>query len=115
MGGGAAPQLKPYHFKPGQSGNPSGYGGERAEAMRLARTFGKEAIEKLVEIMRHGKEANQIVAAVSILNRAFGTPPQSVEFTGELRKFVIQIPAELPSPEQWIQTFQPKAIEEKKS
>jgi hypothetical protein len=40
-----------------------------------ARKYGREAIDKLVHIMRHGKSDNvQIAASVAILDRGYGKP-----------------------------------------
>jgi hypothetical protein len=113
---GGAPQLKPYHFKPGQTGNPRGINdNERVEVQRLARGFGREALERLVEIMRTGRESNQILAAEALLNRGFGKPAQAVEVTGDIRSFVVELPRLPETVDQWLQTLpiqQPmKAIE----
>lgn len=65
-------------FKPGQSGNPGGRPKEHAEVKALARSFCKEAVEKLVFIMRNGDNKEARAAADSLLDRGIGKPAQVV-------------------------------------
>lgn len=56
----------------------------------LAQSHTETAIEVLVEIAQEGEsEASRVSAANAILNRGYGTPPQSVELSGEVVKVVI--------------------------
>lgn len=67
-------------WKPGQSGNPLGRRLENNPARQLARQHGPEAIEKLVELMRHSRDEKvQCVAAMALLDRGYGKPKPVVE------------------------------------
>ena len=53
----------------------------------FARAHTEEAIAVLVDIMRCGeKEASRLAAAIALLNRGWGTPPQSMIVHGEIKK-----------------------------
>lgn len=72
--------LQQYSFKPGQSGNPGGRPIEEKEVRRLARTYGREAIEGLVKIAREAKQARvRLLAWQAVLDRGFGRAPVSVQ------------------------------------
>lgn len=70
-------------FKPGQSGNPDGRPKIPPELREAARAAAPEALQVLVGIMLNiaSREADRIRAAELVLNRAYGTPPASVEVT----------------------------------
>jgi hypothetical protein len=66
-------------FVKGASGNVHGRPRLEVEVRRLAQERGRDAIEKLAEIMRTSKsERIAIAAASALLDRGFGTPRQSV-------------------------------------
>jgi hypothetical protein len=93
-------------FKPGASGNPAGRPPRpieqraiEADVRKVARQYGTEAVDKLVELMRgtavvHVGDpenpklvvvpvgaATQLAAAASILDRGYGRPGQAVGVT----------------------------------
>ena len=77
--------TRPGRWKKGESGNPSGRPKLPEEIRDAARAASPKAIQILVDIMS-SEDANQgerIKAAIAILNRAYGTPAQSVEITGK--------------------------------
>src|SRR5215510_8874841 len=67
-------------FLKGQSGNPGGRPKIIGEVQDLARQHTPEAITTLASIMRDRKApaAARAMASNSILDRAFGRPPQTV-------------------------------------
>ena len=76
--------LKP--FKPGQSGNPNGRPVTPAHVKEAFRAHTMEAKDTLLEIMRdkEAKSGDRVRAADIILNRAWGTPEQSVAVSGSM-------------------------------
>ena len=66
-----------------------------AKMKEVARSFGPEAIRKLLEIMRNGSsESVQIAAAKELLDRGFGKAQVNVELTdSQLEPPVITIVA----------------------
>lgn len=65
-------------FAPGQSGNPSGRPKVDFEVRELAREHGREAVERLVEIMRGENLTLARAACESLLDRGFGKPVQAL-------------------------------------
>lgn len=63
-------------FQPGQSGNPGGRPVEEREVLRLARSKGIQAIERLAYWMASDNPKASIPAANALLDRAFGKPNQ---------------------------------------
>ena len=61
-------------WRPGQSGNPSGYSGAYGEAVKLAQQAAPAAVCRLIELMHSEDERVAAVACNSILDRAFGKP-----------------------------------------
>ena len=67
------PLLKSGQFVPGQSGNPGGRPRDEHRVAELARSYTAEAIDTLVELMRHGKdESVRVPAAQALLDRGWG-------------------------------------------
>src|SRR6056300_1427915 len=61
----------------GHSGNPSGRPKDEFKVAELARTYTIEAIDTLVELMRHGKDERvRGTAAQALLDRGWGKPKQ---------------------------------------
>ncbi len=60
------------------SPNPSGRAKGLSEVQQYASTYSVEAIEKLVDIMRTGRDHEARHAATALLNRAHGMPSQHV-------------------------------------
>ena len=70
------------HFLPGVSGNPEGRPRDERELRELARSYGREAIERLVHLMRKAEDERvQLGAAEVLLTRGYGRP---VEASGPL-------------------------------
>ena len=66
-------RLRSGQFAPGQSGNPGGRPKDDHRVAELARSYTLEAIETLVELMRHGKDERvQGTAAQALLDRGWG-------------------------------------------
>ena len=63
----------------GHSGNPSRRPKDEYKVAELARTYTSEAIDTLVELMRHGKnERVRGTAAQALLDRGWGKPKQEL-------------------------------------
>ena len=80
------PQLnrtKSGQFAPGSSGNPGGRPKDEARVAELARSYTSEAIDTLVELMRHGKDERvRGTAAQALLDRGWGKPKVEVVSEG---------------------------------
>lgn len=101
-------------WKPGQSGNPNGRPKLDAKVKELARTHAAKAFQKIVELMDSPQPTVALAAAQEILNRAYGKAPQSLEVSGGVGHFVVQLPTAQTSTEEWKLSFSPmKAIESK--
>ncbi len=92
-------ERKPWHFKPGQSGNPGGrQKGVEARAREIANSrsyvaddgqtyTGTEAmLHVLIDIAvdKEEKSRERIAAANSVLDRTDGKPKQAVDVTGTM-------------------------------
>lgn len=72
-------RTKSGQFAPGQSGNPGGRPRDEHRVADLARGYTVEAIDTLVELMRHGKDERvRGTAAQALLDRAWGKPRQEI-------------------------------------
>jgi len=66
-------RSKSGQFAPGQSGNPGGRPKDEHRVGELARSYTLEAIETLVDLMRHGKDERvRGTAAQALLDRGWG-------------------------------------------
>ena len=79
-----APTLIPKHgngilrpFRPGQSGNPSGRGGEYHEIQRICRAASPAAARRMVELMQSADERIALMAAEKVLERGWGKPREA--------------------------------------
>lgn len=68
-------------FQKGQSGNPGGRPKEDNEVKALAREHGPGAIKRLAEWVKSDNPKASVSAAVALLDRGYGKPPQAI--TGE--------------------------------
>ena len=60
-------------FLPGKSGNPGGRPKDEHRVSELARSYTAEAIDTLVDLMRHGKDERvRGTAAQALLDRGWG-------------------------------------------
>jgi hypothetical protein len=73
-------RLKPFQFRPGQSGCPGGGAGEFARRVRAAVRDGRDLIDFLVAVMRDERERtrDRLAAAAELANRGWGRPPAFV-------------------------------------
>ena len=66
-------RSKSGQFAPGQSGNPGGRPKDEHRVGELARSFTLEAIETLVDLMRHSRDERvRGIAAQALLDRGWG-------------------------------------------
>ncbi len=69
-------------FKPGQSGNPSGRPKIPDDIKKILKLQAPNALQKLLTLMESDDERIALVAANSILDRAWGKPVQATEHSG---------------------------------
>jgi hypothetical protein len=62
--------ARPFKWKPGQSGNPTGRGGLYHECRRLAAEASPQAMRRLIELMDAEDERVAYMATVAILDRS---------------------------------------------
>ena len=66
-------------FSKGQSGNPGGRPRDEQKVAELARSYTREAIDTLVDIMRNGKDERvRGTGAMALLDRGWGKPKVEV-------------------------------------
>lgn len=74
----------PGAFKPGQSGNPSGRPKSDHRIQELARQHTPLALQTLADICANGEvESARVSAAIALLDRGWGKPPQAIVGGGE--------------------------------
>jgi hypothetical protein len=71
-------------FKPGKSGNPGGRPKISEDILAMCRAASPRAISELLAVFddEQARPGDKIRASEAILNRAWGTPTQSVELSG---------------------------------
>jgi hypothetical protein len=62
--------ARPYKWKPGQSGNPTGRSGLYLECRRLAAEASPQAMRRLIELMEAEDERVSYMATVAVLDRS---------------------------------------------
>ena len=74
-------------FPKGQSGNPGGRPRDEQKVAELARSYTREAIDTLVDMMRNGKDERvRGTAATALLDRGWGKP--KVEVVSDVAGYV---------------------------
>ena len=68
------PSRHPSQWKPGQSGNPKGRPKHPDDLPAICREHTREAVEKLVEIMRSDDTGKALNAVQQLLDRGWGKP-----------------------------------------
>ena len=77
-------RLKSGQFAPGQLGNPGGRPKDEHRVAELARSYTVEAIDTLVDLMRHGKDERvRGTAAQALLDRGWGKAKVEVVASAE--------------------------------
>lgn len=66
-------------FEPGKSGNPTGRPKEDRELKELARTYTREAVDRLVSWMKSENPKASVLAASILLDRGHGKAAQVLE------------------------------------
>lgn len=67
----------------GAGRKPGKWGAKKREIALLAQQYSDQALEALVEIAQKGtSDAARVSAAVALLDRGFGKPPQALQLSG---------------------------------
>jgi hypothetical protein len=82
-------------FRSGVSGNPRGRPKSDPAVRDAARARTLEAVDTLVEIMRTGKPADQLTAAVALLDRGWGRPTNAVTVQSDNKISLVDLLVEL--------------------
>jgi hypothetical protein len=84
------PKPRPPHlWKKGQTGNPGGKPKVDVGLKEAAKSHTMDALNTLVDIMKHGKkDSDRLAAASIILDRGHGKATQNVEVTGDKASLV---------------------------
>jgi hypothetical protein len=69
-------------WKPGQSGNPAGRPKTVDDVSAIARSYGREALERVVTAMRNPDDKIAVPAAIALWDRGYGKPNIRVETGG---------------------------------
>lgn len=83
----AAPQNRKKtggRFRKGQSGNPGGRPKASDDVRDLARQYTEDAVRRLAEWMISDNPKASVAACTALLNRGWGSPPQSVNIEGNI-------------------------------
>jgi len=82
--GNSSQADKPWQFKPGESGNPSGRPKIPKDIIEAFRAQTQMALDTLVELAQSAdKDAVRLQAANSLLDRGWGKPAQSIDLGGD--------------------------------
>lgn len=84
----AKPRGKP--FQPGNNANPHGRPKIEGDIRALAQQHGREAMLRLVGLMADENPRVAVVACQTVLDRAYGKAPQSIDLSGDV-KFDIEV------------------------
>jgi hypothetical protein len=69
------PALVKHQWKPGQSGNPGGLGGEYRRCLKLCREASFAAAQEIIHLAKHSDDDRiRLMAATWIYERAWGKP-----------------------------------------
>lgn len=91
--------LKPWQWKPGQSGNPSGRPKGSLSIVRILRqklSAGDEdgacaVADRLIEVALSGEDQNALRALKDIVDRIDGTPVREMKLTGDLHAKLVRL------------------------
>ena len=77
---GNVENLRPYQWKPGQSGNPSGRKKTPNEVRDMLKDALEDAVKTLIELSQHAeKDSVRYQAAQDLVDRVLGKPTQPLD------------------------------------